>query len=162
MFGALGNYDSGTLNAGYIATPLLQLPDASPLAIAVTLTNDVEAYLQVDQLEISLQVDGQWVALADKSVLLASSMPSGFSLDVSAFKGKLVSLVFSFNTVDAVSNLTKGPAILALAVPTATVCSAQATCSNSPGGYTCACNGGTQGDGLLCLALDPVSGPIGK
>ena len=149
------NYNSGSANKGSALSSQVAVPPAGG-TLNFALVNNVEAGTSFDKLSlVAVLPDGSTVLLADKAKLVASPLPSVFSISLAAVAGKTVQFRFDFDTVDGSGNSTSGVLISnVFALFAGTWCDANATCSNTTGSFSCACKTGFSGNGKTCSDID--------
>ena len=144
----VGNYAGNGSNAGSATSPPFVVPSVGSVALAFEATLAVESSNSYDKFTISV-IEGETVTeLINKAGIGVAKAVKG-QVSLAKWAGKTISLRFSFDTVDSISNATAGVLIGGLAL-VADACDADATCTNSTGSYSCACNSGFKGDGKVC------------
>jgi hypothetical protein len=108
-----------------------------------------------DNLNLNLLTGGQQITVWSKS---GKNLPlkqwQTITVTVPGYAGQIGQAQFAFDTIDSVANMGSGVRIKGLLIQGAgSPCDANATCSNSPGSFSCACQAGFSGDGKKCLAL---------
>lgn len=103
-----GDYDFGQSN-GTATTPKILLPATTPSSLSLQLLMDTEGGTSYDNLVITLVVDGQKKDIFTKNAA-GFSTSSWFEVkaDLSAYLGKEIQVIFTFNTGDSVANSTDG------------------------------------------------------
>ncbi len=156
---AAGNYDTslnGTTwaNKGTATGPAVTL-SAHPwhqLGFDVLIATD--AATSVDKFTVQLVLGSgateQVVAVWDKSSQTAAmGVNKHYTAYLSGYGGKSVRVRFAFDTVDGSKNATLGVEVGSLSIRGAgSPCNAYATCTNTPGSFTCTCNAPYAGDGV--------------
>ncbi len=151
------NYDTpNAANNGQLTSPAVLL-GASGNAFAFALKLDVEPLSagNYDAFSVSVLSGGVTTLLVDKNKLPASAAFANYSYSLDAWAGKSVQIVLSFDTVDAINNLTSGVTLdkLQLQGPVP-ACDANAACANTVGSFTCTCSAGYTGDGKTCTDVN--------
>jgi hypothetical protein len=125
---AAGNYNFGT-NNGTATLPLIQLPSGNSTHLTFALYMDTESGTFYDTLIVTVNGTSLWT----KASLIAVKFWQSVNLDLSAFTGQAVTVVFSFDTGDAISNTGKGVFIDDIAF--VTNCSSPAVCGDGLCGF---------------------------
>jgi hypothetical protein len=151
---AKGSYSSGlSPNAGSALSPLWKLPaGAAALTLALPVTIAVEADPDYDLFTVSVVSNGKTEVVATKADT-GHKAKTTLELDLSAYAGASIQLLYVFDTKDGLSNDTAGIRVGAATLVTE-ACASAATCSNKPGSYACACKPGYDGDGKQCADID--------
>ena len=106
---AKGNYDNGAANSGTITSKPVTLPQGETLEVAFWLYMDTEPSTSYDAFTVQIQTSFQSYTVWDKNTP-GFGMQSWFHgvVNLSAFAGQTVSIVFLFNTGDSIANTTEG------------------------------------------------------
>lgn len=104
------SYDNGLANAGIVYLPAVTLPAGVRTLFSFDIWADVEPGLNYDVLEWELQdLDtGETLIIWNKQELYGYATWLNYALNLSAFAGRHVRLVMSFDTVNEQSNDGKG------------------------------------------------------
>jgi hypothetical protein len=156
------NYDDGgKANKGTATSPLFTVA-APNTKLSFSLVANVESSSNYDKLSLLVLVNGVPTTVAVKSSappagaisLASSAAPVAYTVDLGAYAGKAIQLQWSFDSVDDYGNSTAGVVVASMTLNNQLGdCSTNAVCTNTAGGYSCACKPGFGGDGKSCQPL---------
>ena len=133
--------------------------------LAFDLTVDLSDYdgffgSSYDLLDIYLVVDGVPELIGDKSDTDDNGVTTALAISLDEYAGKMVALRFEFDTVDDSFNSGAGVIIDNVEVTALPPCGENATCTNTPGAFECACDAGYTGDGQVCNVAPSAKGDL--
>lgn len=147
------NYDTpGTGNQGTATGPVFTFSKDTLHKISYDLSLQTQEPLPYEYLEVYLVLGPQQVLLAKYGSPMTTFVRQ--TVEVTGYAGKQAQLRFLFRTIDGYGNNGKGAFVGNIEIlGSGGTCSTQATCTNLPGTYTCACNKPWLGDGKACYLL---------
>ncbi len=158
------SYDTpGSPNHGNVTGPTITFSNNAAHILSFDVNMATEGGTTYDKLFVQLIVGGQVVQVWDKTKLITYNAYSTQKIVLQGYAGKQAQIRFAFDTGDAIANTTLGVQIKNLSVvATGNPCSVAASCTNTPGSYTCTCLQGYAGDGKTCVIPGTQTSPAGS